>query len=61
MNPAEFFENHIRPVLVDSCYRCHGENAEKLRGGLNVTFREGLLRGGSRGPTLALAMGSRAD
>lgn len=49
---TEFFENHIRPVLVDSCYRCHGENPEKLKAGLNITFREGLLRGGSRGPAL---------
>ena len=48
----EFFENHIRPVLVDSCYRCHGEKPEKLKGGLNITLREGLLRGGSRGPAL---------
>ena len=49
----EFFENHIRPVLVDTCYRCHGEDPDKLKGGLNLTSREGLLTGGSRGPALA--------
>ena len=49
---VEFFENSIRPVLADNCYRCHGENAEKLKGGLNVTHRAGLLTGGDRGTAL---------
>ena len=49
---VEFFEKSIRPVLADNCYRCHGEDVEELKGGLNLTYREGLLSGGDSGPTL---------
>ena len=45
----EFFETHIRPVLADKCYRCHGDNPDELEGGLNLTYKEGLLAGGDRG------------
>ncbi len=46
----DFFEKKIRPVLVDKCYKCHSENAEKVKGGLVLDTREGLLRGGDNGP-----------
>ncbi len=46
---GEFFEKKIRPIFVDHCYPCHSP-AEKLKGGLNVTSREDLLRGGDTGP-----------
>jgi cytochrome c553 len=49
---VEFFEKSIRPVLAANCYRCHGEDPEKLKSGLNLTFREGMLTGGARGPAL---------
>ena len=49
----EFFETNIRPVLADKCYRCHGENPDELEGGLNLTYKEGLLAGGDRGSALA--------
>ena len=47
----EFFETRIRPVLVDSCYRCHGAEAGegKLKGGLRLDTREGMLKGGGSG------------
>jgi hypothetical protein len=41
----EYFERHIRPVLVDQCYSCHGEQG-KAKGGLRLTDRESLLAGG---------------
>lgn len=47
-----FFESKIRPVLVESCYKCHSEQAKKVRGGLLVDSREGLLRGGDSGPAI---------
>src|SRR6266496_6422156 len=28
----EFFENRIRPVLVDHCYECHSAKARKIKG-----------------------------
>jgi hypothetical protein len=51
----EFFETKIRPVLVEHCYRCHSADAQKnkkLKAGLRVDTREGLLRGGDSGPAL---------
>jgi len=48
----EFFEKHIRPVLVERCYKCHSAQAEKLKGGLLLDTREGVLKGGDTGPAL---------
>jgi hypothetical protein len=48
----EFFEKHVRPVLVDTCYKCHSAQSEKLKGGLHVDSREGLLKGGKTGPAV---------
>ncbi len=48
----EFFENKIRPVLVKSCYKCHSANAKRLRGGLLLDSRKGLLEGGDTGPAI---------
>ena len=47
-----FFEKRIRPVLVEHCYQCHSRNAaakEKLRGGLYLDSRQGILKGGESG------------
>ncbi len=48
----EFFEKRIRPLLVDRCYSCHSAQAVKLKAGLRLDTREGLLRGGETGPAL---------
>jgi len=48
----EFFEKRVRPVLADHCYECHGERAEKPKGGLLVDSRESLLQGGDLGPAV---------
>ncbi len=45
-----FFENKIRPVLAEKCYKCHAENAEKIKGGFVLDTREGIRRGGESGP-----------
>ena len=54
LTPAQldFFENKIRPVLADHCYKCHSPLAEKVKGGLLVDTRDGLLKGGESGPAL---------
>ncbi|HZE97630.1 MAG TPA: DUF1553 domain-containing protein [Planctomycetota bacterium] len=46
---AEFFEKKIRPVLTERCYSCHSTKAEKLKGGLYLDSRDGLLKGGDSG------------
>ena len=48
----EFFEKKVRPVLVDNCYKCHSSSSEKVKGGLLLDTREGLLKGGDTGPGL---------
>ncbi|WP_395737308.1 DUF1553 domain-containing protein [Prosthecobacter sp.] len=47
-----FFEKKIRPVLAEKCYKCHAENAEKIKGGLVLDSREGIRRGGDSGPAI---------
>ena len=51
----EFFENAVRPLLADKCYRCHSTKAEekgKLKAGLFLDSRAGLLKGGDSGSAL---------
>ena len=50
----EFFEKKIRPVLVSRCYECHSSASKKLKGGLLLDSREGLLRGGDSGTALVI-------
>jgi hypothetical protein len=52
---VEFFETKIRPVLVEQCYKCHSEAAEKekkLRGGLKLDTKDGVLKGGDTGAAM---------
>ncbi len=49
---VEFFEKKIRPVLVERCYRCHGADPGKVKGGFRLDTREGLLHGGDSGPAV---------
>ncbi len=48
----EFFENKVRPLVVEHCYSCHSDKAEKLKGGLRLDSPEGVLKGGSSGPVI---------
>ena len=46
---AEFFELHVRPLLIEKCGSCHIDSDE---GGLLFTGREALVRGGDFGPAI---------
>ncbi len=48
----EFFEIHIRPVLVEKCYKCHSANAKALKGGLRLDTAERIRAGGESGPII---------
>ncbi len=48
----EFFEKRIRPLLADRCYKCHSAAAEKVKAGLLLDSRAGLLKGGDTGPAI---------
>jgi hypothetical protein len=49
---VEYFEKHIRPVLVEHCYECHSAESEKLKGKLLLDTREAALKGGESGPAV---------
>lgn len=51
-NSAEFFEKKVRPVLVSHCLECHGADPKKVKGGLRLTSRAEVLRGGDSGPAI---------
>ncbi len=51
----EFFEQKIRPVLVEQCYACHSGEAraaKKLKGGLLLDTSAGVRSGGDTGPAI---------
>ncbi len=54
LTPAQtqFFETKIRPVLADKCYKCHSASAERVKAGLFLDSREGVLHGGENGPAI---------
>ena len=48
---ADFFEKSVRPVLVRQCLACHSSPTSPM-GGLRLDTREGIVKGGDRGPAL---------
>ncbi len=51
----KFFEQKIRPVLVQHCYSCHSvqaRDAKKLKGKLFLDSAEGVLDGGESGAVI---------
>jgi hypothetical protein len=47
-----FFEQEVRPLLVERCFECHGPDKDKVKGGLRMTGREALIKGGLSGSAL---------
>ncbi len=47
-----FFKQQIKPLLETKCYKCHGGDEHK--GGLSLSSRAGLLKGGDLGPAVEL-------
>jgi hypothetical protein len=48
----DFFEKHIRPVLVHNCYECHSGDAAKAKGHLLLDTAEGMRKGGDSGAVI---------
>jgi hypothetical protein len=46
-----FFEQKVRPLLIERCFTCHSE-AKKVNGGLRLDSRRGLIEGGDSGPAI---------
>ena len=58
MRPASANENadydsHVKPILVEKCYECHGPSEKK--GGLRLTNGEDAVRGGKSGKAAYIA------
>lgn len=47
---TRFFEQNVRPLLAEKCWKCHGE--EKQRGGLRLDSLAAALKGGESGPAV---------
>ncbi|MCR9293873.1 MAG: PSD1 and planctomycete cytochrome C domain-containing protein, partial [bacterium] len=52
MDPMEWFEKRVRPLLAEQCFSCHSESAGTQKGGLRVDSRQSLLAGGDSGPAI---------
>lgn len=50
-NSVEFFEQRIRPVLVEHCYSCHADDTDQ-EGGLSLDTKSGWQAGGDSGPAI---------
>jgi hypothetical protein len=51
LEQTQFFEQKVRPLLVERCYACHSPT-KRLRGGLALDSRAGWVKGGDSGPVL---------
>src|SRR5216117_418471 len=47
---VRFFEEKVRPILAENCYKCHG--SDKQKGSLRLDVREAVLAGGESGPVV---------
>ncbi|MCY2966307.1 MAG: DUF1553 domain-containing protein [Planctomycetota bacterium] len=50
---VEFYEKQVEPILKARCWKCHG-GEQKIRGGLRLTSRGSLLKGGELGEVVSL-------
>jgi hypothetical protein len=50
---VKFFEDQVKPLLQSNCLKCHGGQA-KIKGGLRLTTRESILKGGDQGKIVLL-------
>src|SRR2546425_5190765 len=47
---GDFFETHVRPVLAENCFSCHGPQMQMA--GLRLDTQASALKGSDRGPVL---------
>jgi len=52
LRQVDFFEQHIRPLLIEHCYECHSAKAEKLQGALALDSKPGWMAGGDGGAVI---------
>ena len=47
-----FFEKHVRPILANQCFACHGPHSGEGQAGLRLDSLAGILKGGRSGPAV---------
>jgi hypothetical protein len=52
-------EARVRPLLEGKCFECHSHAADRIRGGLVMDSRSGMLQGGDSGKS-AVVVGDPA-
>ncbi len=65
LSPAEptpektaFFEQQIRPLLANTCHKCHGPKRQEA--GLRLDSYQGLMKGGDHGPAVVVGEPERS-
>lgn len=48
----EYFETHIRPVLIEHCLECHRADADEIGGNLSLDSAAAIRTGGDSGPAI---------
>src|SRR3989441_887846 len=48
----DFFENKIRPIFAETCYKCHSPARGKIKGQLELDWKGGWEKGGENGPAI---------
>ena len=56
---AQFFKEKVKPLLEANCLKCHGA-APKVKGGLFINSRAGILKGGDSGPAVSLKQADKS-
>jgi cytochrome c553 len=54
----EIFKEHVRPLLLARCFRCHGGKSTEAE--FSLADREDTLRGGQSGPAIVPGFASRS-
>ena len=52
VDQIEFFEKHIRPLLIERCFECHSSDSKEIKADLLVESRDALFAGGESGPAI---------
>ena len=55
------FALEVKPLLAKKCFACHGNDADAMEGGLVLTSREAMLRGGETSQNVLVPSNSKAS
>ena len=47
LSAERLFALEVEPLLAAKCFACHGQDPDAVQGGLRLTSREAMLRGGA--------------